>query len=924
MHGEVVGRASELDDVSAFLASLEGGPGSLIIEGEPGIGKTTVWRESVARAKARSMTVLSTRPSEYEVPLGFNGLADLFGPVADSVLGQLPSPQRRALAIALLHEEPGGAAIDRRAVAAATLGGLTALARRQPVVVAIDDLHWLDPASANALAFAIRRFTDQSVGILGCLRSANATAWLTDAMAEGPLHRVSLAPLSLGALRSILVERLGASFNRPTLVRIHRASRGNPFYALELARASVGPTSIGDGDETTPENLLALVEDRVGGLPQATRDVLVATAAQPSPSLASIAAATGLSVTRARAALHVAATAGIVRFEASTVRFEHPILATVLYSSAPPDTRRTFHRRLARTVSDHEERARHAALGADRPDAGVADLVERAAESALRRGAPEEAAQLAEYARSLTPPIDRADRVRRTIVVAEYKLHAGELDRAMSLLDALLAAEPEGMFRADALRLRGEIQYHQTSYGAAVASFEEALEHAGDDAHLRAVTERHLAYALMNSGQFGRVREHAHRSLQQAERVGDGPDLAESLGTVVIADMLLGYGCDEAALARALRLEDPNLEISIEMRPSLIAGDIATYLGRLDRSIEILVPLHDALLELGYEHDLVIASSHLIWAECWRGNLSIAEAYAVEAIDVAVRLGSPALECMATSFGSLPAAWRGDVEVATSRIDRVRELLAETQLGTAMIWVQWAQAVLTLARDDFDSASAALDAMATSVEAEESFEPARAPFVPQAIEARIGQGRLAEAAHLLEALERSSLALGRAWAIAAARRCRAMLMAATGDVAGAVQVASEAVGLAQGLELRLELARALLLLGRLERRHRRRRAAAEALERAAGIFAESGARLWQDRADAELERIGWVRGAPNELTPSEQRIAGLAASGLSNRQVAERLLISPKTVEANLSRAYEKLGIHSRAELGRRFLDPAP
>ena len=149
-------------------------------------------------------------------------------------------------------------------------------------------------------------------------------------------------------------------------------------------------------------------------------------------------------------------------------------------------------------------------------------------------------------------------------------------------------------------------------------------------------------------------------------------------------------------------------------------------------------------------------------------------------------------------------------------------------------------------------------------------------------------------------------------------------MAATGDVAGAVQVASEAVGLAEGLELRLELARALLLLGRLERRHRRRRAAAEALERAAAIFAECGARLWQDRADAELERIGWVRGAPNELTPSEQRIAGLAASGLSNRQVAERLLISPKTVEANLSRAYEKLGIHSRAELGRRFLDPAP
>lgn len=868
------------------------------------------------------MTVLATRPSESEVPLGYNGLADLFEPVADWVLEQLPNPQRRALAVALLREEPDGAGIDRRAIAAATLGALTALANRQPVVVAIDDLQWLDPASANALGFAIRRLTDQPVGILGCLRSVNAAASLVDAMSEGPLHRVPLAPLSLGALRRVLVERLGTLLTRPTLVRIHRASRGNPFYALELARAGVAPTSI-DGGQMMPENLRELVEDRIGGLPQAAREVLLAAAAQPSPSLATIAAATGLSVARARAALDVAAAASIVRFEGSTVRFEHPILAAVLYNSAPPDTRRKLHRRLARAVTELEERARHAALGADRPDAGVANLVERAAAGALNRGAPEEAAQLAEYARSLTPLADHADRGRRTVEVAAYELHAGEVDRAKSLLDALLATEPDGRLRADALRLRGEVEYHQTSFAAAVASFEQALECAGDDAHVRAVTERQLAYALMNSGQFGRVREHAYRSLEQAERIGDGPDLAESLGTVVIADTLLGYGCDEVALARALRLEDPNIEISVEMRPSLIAGDVATYLGRLERSVEILVPLHDALLEQGYEHDLVIASSHLIWAECWRGNLSIAEHYAEEAIDIAVRLGSPALECMATAFGSLPAAWLGEIEVATERIDRVQELLAETQYGTAVIWVDWAKAIVALAGDNFDSASAALDAMATAVEAEWTFEPARVPFLPDAIEARIGQGRLADAERLLEALERSGQTLGREWAIAAARRCRAMLMAATGDVTLAVEVAREAAGLAEGLELRLEFARSLLLLGRLERRRRRRRVAAESLERAAAIFTDCGARLWQECANAELERIGWVRGARHELTPSEQRIAGLAASGLSNRQVAERLLISAKTVEANLSRAYAKLGIHSRAELGRRFVDPA-
>jgi DNA-binding CsgD family transcriptional regulator len=201
-------------------------------------------------------------------------------------------------------------------------------------------------------------------------------------------------------------------------------------------------------------------------------------------------------------------------------------------------------------------------------------------------------------------------------------------------------------------------------------------------------------------------------------------------------------------------------------------------------------------------------------------------------------------------------------------------------------------------------------------------EPTAAPFAPDAVEALIGVGQLDEAATLLDQLESNGRRLDRAWALALGARCRSLLLAAAGDLDAAAKAAEHALDEHRRLPMPFERARTLLVLGQIQRRRRQKRAAAVALQEAARAFDEIGTPLWADRARAELERVsGSSPAGSSRLTPSERRVAELAASGLTNREVAGALFISPKTVEANLARIYHKLGIHSRAELGQRMTE---
>lgn len=921
MPDRVVGRERELELASAFLAGLRHGPEALIFVGEAGIGKTTVWEEAVRR-RPTELRLLSVRPVEAESHLGFAALGDLFEPVLDDVLSQLPLPQCHALAVALLREDPGPRRLDQRAVAAATLSVLRALAVSGPVLVAIDDVQRLDWPSARALAFATRRMGELPLIVLGTERPRDdciARLDLARALPPGRCTRVVIGPLIDTAIHQVLKDQCSRPLARRTLVRIKHAAAGNPLFCLELAR-SISDDTASEAPWILSENLRTVVEARLAKLPPRAREALLIAAALGSPPIDLVASAVGGERAASVRALERAAAAGVVTSQEGRIRFNHPLYAAGVYSSASPSKRRLMHRRLATLVSETEARARHLALGAEAPDERVAAMVAVAAEHARNRGAPEVAAELAEHARVLTPSDRLATRQRRSIQAAEYHFHAGELRRARDVLEALLTHASTGTARADALRLLGEIRYHENSIPEAVVLLKEALTHVGDDVEVRLATDLNLTYGAMSMGDFEGAGSHASRALVLAEHIEEPALLAQALGVKAMADFLLGRGLDEASVARALRLEDPRRQVPVMLRPSLVAGLVALYMGHLARCEQLLAGLRHRIIVGGEECELPFVCGYLTWSACWRGDLSAAAAFASESIESATLLQSDVLRCLALSYAAAPPAYAGDVALARGRIDECLALAATTGYSLGVLWASWGSAVLALSQDDPEGADRALRPLCAPFEVQGGVpEPIRAFFLPDEIEALIALGRLDEADRLLDLFDDAARRLGRPWALMRADRCRALLLAARGDLDGASAVARRAAATYANLELRLEVARTFLTAGQIERRRRSKRVAAGFLRQALDLFEQCGARLWAARARADINRLGLRTAAPAQLTVSEERVARLVAQGMTNRDVAARLFISPKTVESNLARVYGKLGIRSRAELGGRL-----
>jgi tetratricopeptide (TPR) repeat protein len=365
---------------------------------------------------------------------------------------------------------------------------------------------------------------------------------LDTALPEARCARIRLGPLSLAALHEVLKRHVGHSFSRRTLLGIERACAGNPFFALELARALPEHAYPSSTIASIPENLRELIRERVEQLPQRARKALLAAAALGSPTVQLVGLAVKGSPASARRVLEQAEAAEIVVFDGTDVRFAHPLYAAAVYSLTSPSERRLMHRRLAEVVDGVEERARHLALEAQEAEETLASTLEAAAEHARRRGAPDAAAELAEQARALTPRDRAAELRRRTVQSAEFLFHAGELPGAREMLEEALRDAPSGHERVDALRLLGEIRYHEDSYPEAIRIFGEALEHAGDDLGIESAIETRLAFAIHATGDFAAAKGHADRALALAERFGEPGLLAEALAVAAMANALHGSG----------------------------------------------------------------------------------------------------------------------------------------------------------------------------------------------------------------------------------------------------------------------------------------------------------------------------------------------------------------------------------------------
>lgn len=923
---DVVGREAELAALEAFVDAREELPRALVLEGEAGLGKTTLLRAGVEAARGRSYRVLGCAPGEAESELSFAALRDLLEGAFDGIAADLPAPQRRALAVALLRQEPGADALDPGAVATGFLAALRLLAAGSPVLVAVDDAQWLDPPSASVLAYAARRLRNEPVALLLSWRTEGAGALplaLDRALPDDRLQRLRPEPLTLGALYALLSTRLDHSFPRPVLVRVHDASGGNPLFALEIGRALQRRGALPPAGERLPipERLHDLVNDRLATLPTDTRLALGVAAALSHPTLPLVSAATGLDA----GVLDAAVRAHVLELDGERIRFTHPLLSSAAYAALEPGRRRAVHRRLAELLDDPEERARHLAPAAAGPDESVATALEEAARDALTRGAPEAAASLAEQALGLTPAGQSAEHARRTADAGDYHLRAGDTGRARVLLEQAVSELPRGEARARALHRLATVRYREESYAAVEQVLERALAEA-EDPTLRAAIESDLVTSLLQSGELRRAAPHARAALELAERHGERALLALALSTAAMVEFLLGNGIRGELMERALALA--GAERGADLLPALAEPAVfwAVMLKWAD-DFEAAHPRLEAIARRVREHDeegsLPSVLFQLAELECWLGNLESAERYARECREAALLSGQPSLETHPLYVEALVAAHVGRVEDAVAAASRalvIAERVADQRFVVRCLAVL---GFTKLSLGDAAEADRQLGRAAELTSAAGYGEPGVVRFLPDAIEALVLLERLEQAETLTERLEERGATLERPWAQATGARCRALLAAARGDLPGALGALERARAAHERLPMPLERARTLLVLGRVQRRAKQKRAARASLAEALELFDGLGARLWAEQARSELARIGGRRPASDELTPTERRLAELVADGRSNKEAAAALFVTPRTVETQLSRIYRKLGVRSRTELANRLAGEA-
>lgn len=910
----VVGRERELAAVQSFLEHGLEGFSAVLVAGEAGIGKTTVWQEAVRLGEEAGFLALRCRPGQTEAKLGLAALSDLLSPVDDDVLAALPDPQRDAIEVALLRAPPSGASSSSRAVAAGVLSILQRLGEQAPVLLAVDDVQWLDRSSQAALAFALRRLEpDRPLALLLAQRIDASTApdplGFRDLPASGR-QRIVLGPLSLSALYHVIRERLQLVVPRPTLQRIAVTSGGNPLFALELARALADAGERpGPGEPLpVPDEIVGLLAARLGQLPERTREAMLAASLLSEPDTGLLGRVVGPATERS---IQAAVEADLVETRADRVRFAHPLVGSVLASSATPSTRRAMHRRLAEVVSSREERARHLALACEGPDEAVAAGLEEAAVLAERRGVPEDASELLELAWKLTPVDDAASVARRRLEHARVLARAGDVSEATALLDDLLAAQTTGPLRARALEVRAHIHWVAGTATDAEACCTEALAHVGNDDELRARVLVTLARVTVEAEL---VLRRSRDAVDFLESLG-APDpglLAEALVGIAGAEYYLGNGLPWDVIERGLELERVAPSPNVGDRMSAALGTWLKYDGDFDGARGWLEATRQAALDEGDEGSLPYALSHLPQLELWTGNWARAETLALEHLELAETTGQTLERFTAIYSLAMVYAHMGRVDETRARLAHA---LAEAEQADPWNLYQLLSVVGFL---DLSVGSTA-DAVESLARAYDIYEASGSGDTPSVFEnyaeALIVSGDVETATDVVDVYEHRARRADKAITLAPALRCRARLFAAQQALDEALYSADEALAQHALVDMPFSLARTQLVHGQILRRRGERRAARAALERSRATFDELGSPLWAEKARAELDRVPGRRGSGAELTATEARVADLVVQGKTNDEVAQELFVSKKTVEANLTRIYRKLGVRSRIAL---------
>lgn len=933
----VVGRTDEVGALETFLGDTLPEPRALLIEGQPGIGKTTLLHELLAIARNHGYAVLSCRPTRSEMDLSYVGLLELLGGVEDVVVDGLPSPQGRVLKMILRKEEPD-AAFDRLSLGVAVVAALRAIASTGPVLVAVDDTQWLDNPTAKALAFVVRRLAGTAARIafvrseggwsvgsgVGAERSTvadDAVDWLTEltrAMPPGRIDTVKLGPIGPSELSRILRRVLGWVPAWPRLVRIAELSGGNPLYALELTRAFGGARSADDLDGPLPESVLELARSRIAHLPDRVR-AAVEMASVPRAPTVDLVRRLDSAALDLRDSLVTAARNGIVTLDGERIRFSHPILAAAVYGSMPAQRRRELHRAVAMLSDDMEERARNLATAADGPDPHVALVLEGAAEQAWRRGAPDAAADLLRLACRLTPETDAEAWVLRRIAYGRLLHIAGDSPAAVAELGALVSSLPPGVLRARALYHLMYVTRLSDSLGRAVDLGIQAVAEAAADPSFQAQVFEMLS--RLSDNDIARKLDTARKALEAIDRIeAPDPDVAFHVRAALVeAEFYAGLGIHLEYLDGLDPGATPRFPpVRTAARGEDLVGRLLTYAGRFDEGLEILGRLYDRAAVVGRS----ILPAVLGWmaeAEIMAGRFAAAAEHTRESIERSEETGRIGGNPWELGFYAVALAMLGMLDdadtVATQVVVRAD---TDSAIDLDSLPARLALGITANARGQFHEAAAQLRLLDRAKRQAGIRDPRLCAHASELIEALVGGGHVDEASDVLARFEADAAASAGQWSMAAAARCRALVLAAGGRLDDALDAAERSLSLFVGLPMPFERARTVFVVGQIRRRRREKRLARHALTEALATFEDLATPVWAERARAELARIP-QRLAGADLTPTEERIAQLAVEGLTNREIADRTFLSPKTVEVNLTHIYRKLGVRSRAALAGRL-----
>ncbi len=905
MSGACVGRDEQLQALGALLEGSRP-VGCLVLVGDAGIGKTTVWEAGLRLTGARGCRVLSTRASQAEAGLPFAALADLVEGVAPDAATALPGPQRHALDVATRRADPGGVAPDPLAISAGFLNLLRAAAESGPLLVAIDDVQWLDPSSAGSLLFAARRVANQGDGrirFLLCRRPGRQTA-LEGVFGDG-LERIALGPLSVGAMQHLLSARLRLVLPHRVLRQVFEVSQGNPLFALELGRTMVQRGIPEPGAELPiPDIAEDLFGERVRGLAGPERRVLLATALSADVSWLE------LSRLADPLALEEALAGGLVTVERSRVRPSHPLLGAAVRRLAGVRERRELHAALAPAVDDPILRARHLAMAAAGPDEELGRIVAGAAAAASERGALHEADQLAAQALQLTPA-GSSGYPDRLLALARCHLAVGDSARVRDLLRPRLEDLPPGPFRARAHLLLGEAATRATDADVHLGL---ALAEAGEDAEVRV---RALATrATLLAVDRGRRLKDAERVAREAVRAADcaGAEVRlRALTALAWTRILRGRPIDE------LRRSAPQSPRGVSFYGTSLDRPLGVRLafrGEVERARALFQHIRDLAEQYGDVLGGITITIQMCELELRAGDVRRAAALLGE-----IGQWGPLdqVPLLAGRLHAMVAAVSGFPDEAAKWATAV---LQDTMVDDfCWDWLEAMRALGIAAAFDRDPQRAAqqLRVVWEHSQREQVDDPGAFPVAGDIVEALVLCGDIEAGRMVTDRLSLLAARQRHPWGRVTARRCSALLrLAGDYDDEVAADLAGAAAAFAR-LGLRYDQGRTLLFLGRLQRRFNKRSAARDSLAEARAVFGALGCTGWSALAAEELSRVSGRRAAGDALTASERRVAELAAEGLSNNEIAGQLYVSVYTVEAHLSHAYAKLGVRSRGQLAARL-----